>query len=174
MKVASVGIQFKVRPDSVANATTLFPSGVSSAYEAQYAAFTRSASSTPSTGMNAAACLFPRVIVPVLSRRRTFTSPAASMALPDMAMMFLWNSRSMPAIPMAGRRAAMVVGARQTKSAINTVRGTGLPLPEVAALYADTGQIAATTRKKTPVRANSRISSACSFGVFRRFAPSII
>jgi len=102
------------------------------------------------------------------------TSPAASIALPDMAMMFLWKSRSIPAIPMAGRRAAMVVGARQTKSATRTARCTGLPLPDTAALYAETGQIVTTTSRNIPVSANSRISSALSLGVFLRFAPSII
>jgi hypothetical protein len=77
------------------------------------------------------------VIVPVLSSSRIFTSPAASTALPERATTFNWNKRSIPAIPIAESRAAMVVGAKQTKSAINTVKLTGEPLPLEEALYAE-------------------------------------
>ncbi len=62
------------------------------------------------------------------------TSPAASIARPESATMLRWKSRSMPAIPIAGRRAAMVVGARQTKSATSTVRLAGAPDPVNEAL----------------------------------------
>ncbi|VVB55500.1 Uncharacterised protein [uncultured archaeon] len=46
------------------------------------------------------------------------------MALPERAITFFEKSLSMPAIPIAGRSAAIVVGARQTKSAIRTVIDT--------------------------------------------------
>ena len=68
-------------------------------------------------------------MVPVLSRRSTSTSPAASTARPDMAMTFFWIMRSMPAMPMAERRAPMVVGIRQTRRATNTVTLIGVPWP---------------------------------------------
>ncbi len=119
---------------SLTRATMLRPSGVSSAAEERREASIRSARLCPSTGTNSAACLLPRVIVPVLSRRRTFTSPAASIARPERATTFLWKSRSIPAIPIAGSSAAMVVGARQTKSATRTTGPTGAPVPLAAAL----------------------------------------
>ncbi len=73
---------------------------------------------------------FPRVMVPVLSRRSTSTSPAASTARPEVAMTFAWIIRSMPAIPIAERSPPMVVGMRQTRRATRTVRPTGAPWPE--------------------------------------------
>ena len=76
----------------------------------------------------------PRVMVPVLSRSSTFTSPAASMARPDRAMTFFWKRRSIPAMPMAGSSAAMVVGARQTNSATRMVSDTGVPCPAALTL----------------------------------------
>jgi len=63
----------------------------------------------------------PRVMVPVLSRSSTSTSPAASTARPLMAKTFFWTMRSIPAIPIALSKPPMVVGIRQTSSATNTV-----------------------------------------------------
>ena len=80
-------------------------------------------------GEKAVACRFPRVMVPVLSSRRTSTSPAASTARPDMAITFAWIIRSMPAIPMADSSPPMVVGMRQTRRATSTVTVTGVPWP---------------------------------------------
>ena len=112
----------------------LRPSGVSSVSEAMSAASASSFSACPPTGTKATACRLPRVIVPVLSSSRTLTSPAASIARPESAMTFFWKSRSIPAMPMAGSRAAIVVGARQTKSATRTVSETGAPCPAACAL----------------------------------------
>ena len=46
-------------------------------------------------------------------------SPATSTALPLLAMMLAASARSMPAMPIAASRAPMVVGIRQTSSAIS-------------------------------------------------------
>ena len=89
--------------------------------------------------MNSAAWRLPRVIVPVLSRRRTSTSPAASTARPDMATTFAWLSRFMPAMPMADRRAPIVVGARQTSRAASTATDTTRPLAGHLDAEADIG-----------------------------------
>ena len=62
----------------------------------------------------------PSVIVPVLSSSNTSTSPAASTALPLIARTLRCSTRSMPAMPMALSRPPMVVGIRQTSSAIST------------------------------------------------------
>ena len=59
------------------------------------------------------------VIVPVLSRSSVSMSPASSTALPLLAMMLAMSARSMPAIPIAASKAPMVVGIKQTRSAIN-------------------------------------------------------
>ena len=61
-------------------------------------------------------CGCPRVMVPVLSSSRVWTSPAASTARPLMASTLRWTRRSMPAMPMADSSAPMVVGIRQTSS----------------------------------------------------------
>ncbi len=58
------------------------PSGVSSASEESCAASAISASVTPGAGRNSVAWRLPKVIVPVLSSRSVFTSPAASTARP--------------------------------------------------------------------------------------------
>ena len=50
----------------------------------------------PPTGSSSVASRLPIVIVPVLSRSSTSTSPAASIARPDIASTFFWISRSMP------------------------------------------------------------------------------
>ena len=112
----------------------LRPSGVSSASEASCAASARSRSGTPAAGRKAVACRFPSVMVPVLSRSRTSTSPAASTARPDMAMTFAWCIRSMPAIPIADRSPPIVVGMRQTRRATSTVTVTGVPWPATLTL----------------------------------------
>ena len=80
--------------------------------------------------------------------------------------------RSMPAMPMAESRPPIVVGIRQTKSATSTVTVIGLPWPAAATLYFENGNSVAHTNRKMIVIAASKISSAISFGVFCRFAPS--
>ena len=70
--------------------------------------------------MNSTACRLPSVMVPVLSSRSVFTSPAASTALPDIASTLSCITRSMPAMPMAESSPPMVVGIRQTSSATST------------------------------------------------------
>ena len=70
----------------------------------------------------------PSVIVPVLSSSSTSTSPAASTARPLIASTLRRSTRSMPAMPMALSRPPMVVGIRQTSSAIST--GTENTTPE--------------------------------------------
>ncbi len=119
---------------SLARTTMLRPSGVSSAREASWAASARSRSATPAAGTNCVACRLPSVMVPVLSRSSTSTSPAASTARPDMAMTFFWIMRSIPAMPIADRRAPIVVGIRHTSSATSTVTVTGVPCPAASTL----------------------------------------
>ena len=56
-----------------------------------------------------------------------FTSPAASTARPLIAITFCWIIRSMPAMPIADSRPPIVVGMRQTSSAISTGIDTAVP-----------------------------------------------
>ena len=114
---------------SFARITMLRPSGVSSARDDSWAASASSFPSLPSTGMNASACLFPKVMVPVLSRSSVSTSPAASIARPLMASTLAWFRRLMPAMPMAESRAPMVVGARQINRATRFVTDVGSAMP---------------------------------------------
>ena len=150
----------------------LRPSGVSSASEASCAASANVASLTPSAGKNAVAWRLPRVIVPVLSRSRTSTSPAASTARPDIAITFFWIMRSIPAMPIADSNAPIVVGIKHTSSAVRTVTVTGVPCPAAWTLKSEKGRSVAVARRKMIVIAASRMSSAISFGVFWRLAPS--
>jgi hypothetical protein len=76
---------------------------------------------TPGRGRTPPAMRLPRVMVPVLSSSRTSMSPAASTARPLMARTLRCRRRSMPAMPIALRRPPMVVGIRQTRSAISAV-----------------------------------------------------
>ena len=78
--------------------------------------------------MNSTACRLPSVMVPVLSSSRVLTSPAASTARPLIAITFCWISRSMPAMPMAESSPPMVVGMRQTSSAMRIGVATAPPL----------------------------------------------
>ena len=55
------------------------------------------------------------------------TSPQASTALPDMAITLNRVTRSMPAMPMAESSPPMVVGIRQTISAIRVEVGRDTP-----------------------------------------------
>ena len=84
--------------------------------------------SRPASGMNSAACRLPSVIVPVLSSSSVSTSPAASTARPDMASTLWRTRRSMPAMPIAESRPPIVVGIRQTSSAMSTVTETAASL----------------------------------------------
>ena len=121
---------------------------------------------TPATGMNSVAMRLPKVIVPVLSRSSVSTSPAASTARPEVAMTLKRISRSMPAMPIAESRPPIVVGMRQTRSAIRTVAESSIPE------YLAIGQSETQTIRKISVSPESRIESASSFGVFWRSAPS--
>ena len=153
-------------PKRRARATIERPSGVSSATLARSAALTSRCISTPGAGMNSAAWRLPRVMVPVLSRRRTSTSPEASTARPDIASTFFWSRRSMPAMPIAERRAPMVVGMRQTSSAISTTTDTEAPEKTAKGCRVTTAMM------KMMVRLASRMLRAISLGVFCREADS--
>ena len=83
--------------------------------------------SRPSAGTKRDARRLPYVIVPVLSSSRVLTSPAASTARPDIARTLTRTSRSMPAMPIALSSAPIVVGMRQTSSAISTSVSCGAP-----------------------------------------------
>ena len=107
------------------NFTMLFPSGVWSAADASAASRATSSTEWEPTGMNLVAWRLPMVIVPVLSRSTTSMSPANSTALPLLAIMLFCRARSIPAMPMAASNAPIVVGIRQTNSAINV--GTSVP-----------------------------------------------
>ncbi|CFM24386.1 Uncharacterised protein [Bordetella pertussis] len=150
----------------------LRPSGVSSASDASRAASASTAGDTPGAGTKAAAWRLPNVIVPVLSSSRTLTSPAASIARPEVAMTLARIMRLMPATPMADSRPPMVVGIRQTSRATSTVIDTACPAPEADTAYIENGSRLATTSRNTSVRPTSRMVSASSLGVFWRRALS--
>ena len=103
------------------------PSGVSSARLASSTASASWRSPTPATAMNSSAMRLPKVMVPVLSSSSVSTSPAASTARPEVAMTLKRISRSMPAMPIADSRPPIVVGIRQTSSAISTVADRVVP-----------------------------------------------
>ena len=153
-------------PYCLASTTIERPSGVSSASDEICAASASAASPTPGIGANSVASRLPSVIVPVLSRRSTSTSPDASTARPESASTLRRTSRSMPAIPIADRRAPIVVGIRETSSAISVAIET------LVAEKSANGRRVMTTSRKTNVRPASRMPSAISFGVLRRSAPS--
>ena len=111
----------------LARTTTLRPSGVSSASEASWAASATSFSLDAADGRNSTACRLPSVMVPVLSSSRVLTSPAASTARPLIASTLRCTSRSMPAMPMADSSAPIVVGIRQTTSAMSTAIDCSAP-----------------------------------------------
>ena len=108
------------------SSTMLLPSAVSSFNEVIRATSTKSDNKTPFAGIRAVACRFPRVIVPVLSKIKTPTFPAASTARPEMAMTFNLNILTRPAIAIAGNKPPMVVGARQTNKAMMATKLTSL------------------------------------------------
>ena len=103
----------------------------------------------------------PSVIVPVLSRSSTSTSPAASTARPLIAMTFLRSRRSMPAMPMAESRPPIVVGMRHTSNATIDGRRRGGCRSRARAARASR-----TPNRKMIVRPTRRMCSAISFGVF--------
>ncbi len=82
--------------------------------------------------------------------------------------------RSMPAMPMADSRPPIVVGIRQTSSAISTTAVTAVPVPAVVTAYCENGASVTVASRNTSVMNASRIDSAISFGVLPRFAPSTI
>ena len=106
-------------PRRFASSRVDFPSGVSSLRLVRAAQRIRSLLFAPPTGKKSAARRLPYVIVPVLSRIIVSTSPQASTALPDIAMTLKRVTRSIPAIPIAESNPPIVVGIRQTHSAIS-------------------------------------------------------
>ncbi len=112
---------------SFASTTMERPSGVSSASEASWAASATSSSVWPAAGKKSDAMRLPRVMVPVLSNSSVCTSPAASTARPLIASTFFCTRRSIPAMPMAERRAPIVVGMRHTRSETRTTTDTVAP-----------------------------------------------
>ncbi|SHW94958.1 Uncharacterised protein [Mycobacteroides abscessus subsp. abscessus] len=60
-------------------------------------------------------------MVPVLSISSVSISPAASTARPDLASTLCCTRRSIPAMPIADISAPIVVGIRQTSSAISLI-----------------------------------------------------
>ena len=66
----------------------------------------------------------------------------------------------MPAIPIAESSAPMVVGIRQTRSAISLIGSCSCPA------YKPIGPMATTARRKMTVNDASRMLSAISLGVF--------
>ena len=67
--------------------------------------------------MNSTALLLPSVIVPVLSKIKISQSPAASIPLPDFAIILYLPNRVIPATPIAGSSPPIVVGINATNSA---------------------------------------------------------
>ncbi len=147
------------RPPCVSTRSTMLrPSGVSSANDASRDASAIRSASTPASGSSSVARRLPCVMVPVLSSRSTSTSPAASTARPDMASTLRRTRRSIPAIPIADSRAPMVVGIRQTSSAVRTT------IDWPAWLYLAKGYSVTTTTTKMTVSATSSTLSAISLG----------
>ena len=79
----------------------------------------------------------------------------------------------MPAMPIAGSRPPIVVGMRQTSSAQSTVTVTGAAARRLHGVERYGNSVALASRKMI-VSPAKRISSAISFGVFWRRAPSTI
>ena len=100
------------------------------------------------------------MIVPVLSSRSVWTSPAASTARPDIARTLCCTSRSMPAMPIADSSPPMVVGIRHTSSETSTNTDCGAPE------YTANGWSVTTAMRNTIVNPAERMFSAISFGVF--------
>ena len=85
--------------------------------------------------------------MPVLSSRRVSTSPAASTARPLIASTLRCTRRSIPAMPIADRRAPIVVGISATSSAMSTVIETSR-----AGVGRPSGAASAVTTRNTTVR----------------------
>ena len=128
----------------------------------------------PSAGINSVAILFPSVMVPVLSSSKTSVSPAASIALPLVAITFFLRSRSIPLMPIALSNPPIVVGIRQTRSEIRTGKVRLCVLKHLK--LSDYSRNMPAKRRQPAgniiVRPDKRIINAISFGVFCRFAPS--
>ena len=118
------------------------------------------------TGINASAILLPYVIVPVLSRINTFTSPHDSTERPLLAKILNCVTRSIPAIPIADNSPPIVVGIKHTVKAIN------ITIDKLKCRNCAKGYIAIITTKKIMVNVMSNVNSAISFGVFFLVAPS--
>ena len=89
-----------------------------------------------------------------------------------MAITLRWIMRSIPAMPIADSSPPMVVGIRQTNSAISTVMVIGVPCPVALTLYSEYDSSVEHTTRNMIVNPASRMFNAISFGVFCRLAPS--
>src|SRR3546814_3799956 len=72
--------------------------------------------------MKASARRLPKVMVPVLSRSRVSTSPAASTARPEVAITLKRTSRSMPAMPIADSKPPIVIARMDPLVSFNVIR----------------------------------------------------
>ena len=113
----------------LARITILLPSGVSSASELNCAASASCFSLIPERGIKRDAWRLPSVIVPVLSRSKTSTSPAASTARPLVAITLASNIRLIPATPIDESKPPIVVGIRHTNKAIKVTTEITSPWP---------------------------------------------
>ena len=87
-------------------------------------------------------------------------------------MTFAWIIRSMPAMPIAESSPPIVVGMRQTSSATSTVIVTGVALSCGRHAEERVRQQGDRREQEDDRQRASRMSSAISFGVFCRLAPS--
>ena len=111
------------------NSTIDLPSGVSSESEESTHHETNVLKSTEASVQYIfVAFRLPIVIVPVLSKSNVSISPAVSTALPDFVITLARKARSIPAIPIAESNPPIVVGTRQTNSAISDPTAIVAPL----------------------------------------------
>ena len=117
----------------------------------------------PATGMNSAACRLPRVMVPVLSSSRVFTSPAASTARPRHGQHVVLHQ------PVhagdADRREQRADGGRDQADQQGDQDDRATARRRRRSRTAAASTVAS---RKTMVRLASRMFSAISFGVFCR------
>jgi hypothetical protein len=132
--------------------------------EARYAACPTSSFVYPFSGTNSFTVRWPSVIVPVLSRIRMSTSPAASTAFPDFATTFASPTRAIPATPIAGSSPPIVVGISATRRETRTATSISSPR------WSARNRNAPTTTMKVAVSPINRIVRLISLGDFGRFA----
>ena len=96
------------------------------------------------------------------------------MARPLVAITLRCKSLSIPLMPMALSKPPMVVGIKQTSSAINTgiVKFCDIGKPDAERLYPKNAGSVATAKRNMIDKPERSIERAISFGVFWRLAPS--